>query len=334
MPELSVLIVNYNGEDQIRDCLKSLAGQSCADFEIVIVDNGSKDQSLSEIKKALKLSWLCNITKIIELSSNSGFAGGNARGLKETSGRYIATLNNDTEVNETWLEELLLAIKKDERIGICASRLIAYGTKKIDSAGDLFSRALRGFKRGEREPAASFGEGCLIFGACAGAALYRREMLEDIGFFDEDFFLIYEDTDLNLRAQLAGWKVMYVPTAIVYHKVRSSIGKMSELAAYYSLRNSELVRFKNIPFGVFLLCLPQFIIGMISEFVYFAIKHRFFRLYLKAKFDALKLLPKMLRKRKEILKKRKVSNKYILEIMTPLLEKNFIKSKIRKLLHD
>jgi hypothetical protein len=272
--------------------------------------------------------------KIICNTANTGFAGGGVIGFKHAEGEYIALLNADAEAESSWLQSLIDTMDLQKETGICASKLIVHGTDKIDSAGDNFSKTMKGFKRGEGREAKEHIKEEHVFGACAGSALYRREMLDDIGFFDKDFFLIYEDTDLNLRTQLAGWRVMYVPAAIVYHKVRSSIGKMSELAAYYSLRNSELVRFKNIPFGVFLLCLPQFIIGMISEFAYFAIKHRFFRLYLEAKFDALKLLPKMLRKRKEILGKRKVGNKYILGIMTPLLEKNFIKSKIQKLLHD
>src|SRR5208337_3264167 len=98
-----------------------------------------------------------------------------------------------------------------------------------------------------------------IFGACAGAALYRRSMLDEIGFLDDDFFLIHEDTDLNWRAQLSGWRTLYVPSALVYHKVRSTIGPMSDISVYYTLRNSELVRIKNIPCPLFLLCLPSFL---------------------------------------------------------------------------
>jgi GT2 family glycosyltransferase len=331
---ISLIIINYNGALLIADCLHALENQTFQDFQTIIIENGSTDNSLKLINVFLRESSIRFRTNVIVLHKNRGFAGGNLEGLKYASGEFIALLNNDTEPHKDCLQELYNAMLLDSKTGICASKLISCGDNTIDSAGDGYARSLKGFKRGEGESPTKFDEKTYVFGACAGAALYRREMLNRIGFFDDDFFLIHEDTDLNLRAQLAGWKVMYVPTAIVHHKVRSSIGKMSELAAYYSLRNSELVRFKNIPFEVFLLCLPQFLVGVISEFIYFVIKHRFFRIYLKAKFDALKLLPKMLRKRKEIFKKRKVSNKYILEIMTPLLEKNFIKSKIQKLLYD
>ena len=158
-------------------------------------------------------------------------------------------------------------------------------------------------------------------------------MIEQIGFLDEDFFLIHEDTDINYRAQLAGWKVFYVPTAIVHHKVRSSIGTMSDLAVYYTLRNSEFVRIKNVSFVVFLRCFPEFLFGIVSEFFYFAIKHKKFKLYLKAKKDALKMFPLMWKKRKIIMKTRKVNNRYLLGLMTPIWQKDFFKAKLGKFLH-
>jgi len=173
----------------------------------------------------------------------------------------------------------------------------------------------------------------LVFGACAGAALYRRTMLEEIGFFDEDFFLIHEDTDLNFRAQLAGWKVLYVPTALVHHKVNSSIGRMSDMAIYHGLRNSALVRVKNVPFQIFIRCLPEFIIGMITEFIYFVVRHRKLGLYAKAKIDAIKLLPKMLKKRRLIMKNRRVSNDYVLRMMTPAWCRYFLRTKIKKFIY-
>lgn len=158
-------------------------------------------------------------------------------------------------------------------------------------------------------------------------------MLEQIGFLDNDFFLIHEDTDLSFRAQLAGWKVLYIPTAIVYHKVRSSIGPMSDLAVYYSLRNSELVRLKNVPFVVFLKCFPEVLLGFISEFIYFVLIHRRLKLFIKAKRDVIKMLPSIWQKRKYIMKTRKASNTYLLSIMTPILKIEFFKSKLNKLLY-
>ena len=333
MPKVSVVVLNYNGGSLLGECFKALQRQEFRNFEIIVVDNGSAGDTKDMIEQQLKQNGLIERSKILMLDKNKGFSGGNIAGLMAATGDYVVTLNNDTSAEGPWIDELVSPMENGNEIGICASLLNVHGLHNIDSAGDGFSRALKGFKRGEGKAPVHFDKREHVFGACAGAALYRREMLDDIGFFDEDFFLIYEDTDLNFRAQLAGWKVMYVPTAVVHHKVRSSIGEMSDLAVYYSLRNSELVRIKNVPLGVFLRCLPEFLIGVISEFIYFAIKHKRFRLYFKAKRDALKMFPRMWKKRKEIMKKKKVSNAYIMSIMTPVWQKDFFSSKLRKFLH-
>lgn len=333
MKTVSVIIVNYNGGAFIVDCLKSLERQRFKDFEILIIDNASTDNSQDEIRWFLKGDSLGSITQLIPLETNVGFGGGNSEALKLAGGKYVALLNNDTVPDKDWLGELVKVMDSDSTVGICASKLIVYGTDIIDSAGDGFSAALRGFKRGEGGKASLFNKEEYTFGACAGAALYRRKMIEEIGFLDEDFFLIQEDTDLNLRVQLHGWKVLYVPTAVVYHKVRSSIGPMSNTAVYYTLRNSELVRIKNIPFALFIRCFPEFIIEIVTEFVYFAIKHGRLKLYFKAKIDAMRMLPRMLKKRAVIMKNRKVSNTYLLSIMTPVWQKDFLLTKIKKFLH-
>ena len=316
MIRVSVIIVNYNGKGLITDCLKSLERQSFKDFEVIIVDNNSLDGSQYEIQRFLKKRSIAPFIKLISLDRNLGFAGGNIEGLKYTgNSEYIALLNNDTEPDGRWLEELTKAIENRPLVGICASKLIVYGTNLIDSAGDGFSTSLKGFKRGEGETISSYNKGEYVFGACAAAVLYRRNMIEEIGFLDEDFFLIHEDTDLNLRAQLYGWKAIFVPTAIVYHKVRSSIGKMSPKAVYYSLRNSELVRIKNIPLTLFLRCLPVFLLGMVSEFLYLAIKYKHPVLYFKAKLDAVKMFPIMLKKRKANIKAKRATDSDLRDII-------------------
>jgi GT2 family glycosyltransferase len=244
-------------------------------------------------------------------------------------------LNNDVEVDKNCIANLRNAMETDARIGICAAKMIVSGTQMIDSAGDGFSANLKGFKRGEGMSSSHcYNKEEFVFGACAGAALYRRTMIEEIGFMDEDFFLIQEDTDLNFRAQLAGWKVMYVPSAVVYHRVRSTIGHMSDMAIYYTLRNGEFVRIKNIPFAVFLRYLPEFVFGEFLDFVYFAVKHGKLATYIKAKFDVFKSLRMTLKKRKNIMKGiKKVDNKYVQSIITPVWNREFLASKIRKFLH-
>ena len=332
MPSVSVIIINYNGKGFVIDCLMALERQIFKDFEIIIIDSGSSDNSLYEMKRFLERSPLAPFVILVPLGKNLGFAGGSLEGLKHTNSEYIALLNNDTEPDKEWLGELLKGMDIDPKVGICASKIIVHGSDVIDSAGDGFSTALRGFKRGEGEKVSLFNERGYIFGACAGAALYRRRMIDEVGFLDEDFFLIHEDTDLNIRAQLYGWKVLYVPTAMVYHKTRSTIGRMSKTAVYYTLRNSEFVRVKNISFSLFLRLFPEFILGMVSEFIYFAIKHRHPVLYFKAKIDAMRMLPGMLKKRSVNMKAKRVSNRDLTKIMTPVLEQSFLRSKLRKLI--
>jgi GT2 family glycosyltransferase len=333
MSKVSIIVVNYNGGEIVEACLEALLRQSYEAQEVIVVDNNSCDKSVEDIQRIMKKDS-ADFFKLISLNKNIGFASGNLEGLKHAEGEYIALLNNDTEADERWLEELAKAMDSDPNVGICASKMIVHGTDIIDSAGDGFSTALKGFGEGEGQKSFLYNEKRCIFGACGGAALYRRKMIEEIGFLDEDFFLIHEDIDLNFRAQLNGWKVLYVPTAIVYHRVRSSIGHMSDMAVYYTLRNSEFVRMKNIPLAIFIRHFPEFIIGMLTEFIYFVIKHRHPILYFKAKIDAIRMLPGMLEKRAVIMKNRKVSYKYLLSMMTPIWQKNFLLTKIKKFLHS
>ena len=335
MPKVSVIIINYNGKDLIEGCLKALEEQSFKDFEVVIVDNDSLDSSRHKIKKFLKESPIAPFVKLIPLDRNFGFAGGNIQGLNYVNNsEYVALLNNDTEPERYWLEHLVNAMDSEPLVGICASKLIVYGTDIIDSAGVEFSALLKAFNRGEGEKTSLLNKKEYVFGACAGAALYRRKMIDEVGFLDEDFFLIHEDVDLNLRAQLYGWKTLYVPTAPCYHKVRSSIGKMSDRAVYYTLRNSEFVRIKNIPLSFFMRYLLGFILGGISEFLYFAVKHRYLILYFKAKLDAVRMFPVMMKKRKMNMKAKRIANRDLRNITTPLLEKNFLKRKLRKIIFE
>ncbi len=335
MSKVSVIIINYNGKDLIEGCLKALEEQSFKDFEVVIVDNDSLDSSRHKIQNFLRESPIAPLVRLIPLDRNFGFAGGNIQGLNYVNNsEYIALLNNDTEPERYWLEHLVNAMDSEPVVGICASKLIVYGTDIIDSAGVEFSAFLKAFNRGEGEKTSLLNKKEYVFGACAGAALYRRKMIDEVGFLDEDFFLIHEDADLNLRAQLYGWKVLYVPTAPCYHKVRSSIGKMSDRAVYYTLRNSEFVRIKNIPLSFFMSHLLGFILGGISEFLFFAVKHRYLILYFKAKLDAVRMFPVMLKKRKMNMKAKKIANRDLRNITTPLLEKNFLKRKLRKIIFE
>lgn len=321
---VSIIVVNYNGRDLLKECIQSILDQTYQPIEIILVDNGSKDGSAEIVSK------LFPEVKVINLKHNKGFTGGNIEGLKYAKGDFIFLANNDVVLDRQCIYNLVNSMENYPQVGIGATKMLVYGTNIIDSAGDGFSSVLKGFKRGEGLISDKFNKEEFVFGACAGAAIYRRKMIDEIGFLDEDFFLIFEDVDLSLRAQLKGWKVRYIPSAIVYHRVRSTIGILSDIAVYYSLRNCELVRIKNLPFEIFVKYLPFLFFSEFLDFLYFVFKHRKAKLYLKAKFDALRLMPSMLKKRKAIMDRKKISNRHFKELMTPLFDKNFFLTKMKK----
>lgn len=327
-PLISAIIVNFNGRRFIGDCLTSLQHQSYPVGEIIVVDNASEDDSADFIKEIFP------DVVFVPLTENIGFAGANTEGLRYATGTYILLLNNDAKADENCVSRLVSAMDADPEVGMCAPKILQYDSNVIESAGDGFARNLRGFERGRGLSPDSYDREEYVFGACAGAVLYRRTMLEDIGFLDSDFFLIHEDTDLNVRAQIAGWKVKYIPSAEVRHRVRSSIGRMSDTAIFYSLRNCELVRIKNIPVGVLLRSLPILITGEILEFFYFVVKHRKLLLYIKAKWEVCRLLPEMLKKRRGIIGTQKTNNADFYRMMTPVTDIEFFWSKAKKLLGE
>lgn len=320
---VSVIVVNYKGGELLKECIQSIIDQTYCPIEIILVDNGSED-GLADISK------LFPSVRIIKLQDNKGFTGGNIEGLKYAKGDYVFLANNDVVLDRNCIFNLINSMENYSQVGIGATKMLVYGTNIIDSAGDGFSPVLKAFKRGEGLSADNFNKEEFVFSACAGAAMYRRKMIDEIGFFDDDFFLIFEDVDLSFRAQLRGWRVLYIPSSVVYHRVRSTIGILSDIAVYYSLRNCELVRIKNVPAGIFFKYLPFLFFGELLDFLYFVLKHRKAKLYLKAKIDALKLAPSMLKKRKVIMDTKKVTNGYFKNFITPLFDRNFFITKIKK----
>jgi GT2 family glycosyltransferase len=320
--KVSMIVVNWNGRKLLKDCLDCLSLQTYLNRETIFVDNNSKDSSVSFVRENFP------DVKIVELANNCGFTGGNLAGLEAAGGEFIALINNDTRAEETWLENLIRPMIDDEKVGICASKLIIDGTDKIDSAGDGLTSAGVGFKRGLRKAKSHYVQEETVFGACAAAALYRRQMLRQIEFFDDNFFLNDEDTDLNFRAQLFGWRCVYVPTAVVYHKVNASIGRLSDLAVYYHARNLEFIWIKNLPTGLMLRFAHHKVIQEFGSFCYLCLRHMKWRAFFRAKRDALKMLPDMLRKRVEIQRRKTVSDVYIRSMLTPIGSKELLRQKL------
>ena len=312
--ETSLIIVNWNGRDLLGDCLPSLEKQTEPAEEVIVVDNGSSDGSV----EFLKLSFPS--VKVVELDKNYGFAKANNIGIRLARGSRIALLNNDTVVDSRWLAELNHALDNHPEVGFCASKMLMYRDPNIiDSAGDMLGIA-RAYKRGHRrQDGTEFNEPAFVFGACAGAALYRSEMLADIGLFDETFVTNLEDVDLSFRAQLAGYKCIYVPTAVVYHKVGETKRRISSIDRL-THRNNRLMWLKNAP-GLLLL---KYATRVLTEEMQRLANGlgiglsglrrpdvKDLKMFLAADAELLRLLPEIRRKRREIQGKRVVSTAYI-----------------------
>jgi len=321
---VSIIIVNWNGEGFLHDCFHALKVQTFKDFEIIFVDNASADNS---VETAESLALELNLPlQIIRLSTNTGFATGNNEGLKQCRGRYIALLNNDTVASTDWLKSLVQAMDAHPEVGICASLLIVAGTDIVDSAGDCLGSSLRAYKRGEGLSASLFATEEFVFGACAGAALYRKKMIDETGLFDDDFFLIFEDADLNFRAQLAGWKCLYVPDAIVQHKVSASIKKIGKLATFHSVKNDKALVVKNAPWPILLKHFPLYLLEEVCFSLVYHAQNGNILSYLKGNLYFFKNLHRLLHKRKQIMKLKKVPTSYLSSLLVnvwPIYKKKY-----------
>jgi GT2 family glycosyltransferase len=305
MPTCSVIVLNWNGRHHLRSCLESLKRQTYTDFEVVLVDNGSTDGSADYVRR--EFPWV----RLLERERNLHFCVGNNAGIRISQGRYVALLNNDTEAEADWLAALTAAAEATPDAGSFASQMLMFNDRQaIDSAGNEYAAGGAAAKRGHLSKAGSFDEPMRIFGACAGAALYRRAMLEDIGLLDEDFAMIFEDVDLGFRAQLAGYPCLYVPTARVYHKVNATIRRLSYEYVYYGQRNIEFVYFKNMPARLLVRSLPEHFLYNVLALLFFA-WHRRLGAYLSAKLDAVLALPRIFRLRRSIQSGRRVSDRAI-----------------------
>jgi GT2 family glycosyltransferase len=295
-PLISIVIVNFNGKHFLHDCISALLCQDYTPFEIIMVDNASDDGSVDYVQQNFP------DVKIFIKATNLGFAGGTNAGIREAKGMYLLTLNNDTVVFPGFIRELAQPMLSDPTVGMCASKMIL-PDGRINTTGICISRSGAAWDRGMHETDhGQYEFGGEVFGPCAGAALYRRAMLDETGLFDEDFFLFMEDVDLAFRARLAGWKCIYVPAARVIHMHGGSAQTGSDLAVYYGNRNIIWNVFKNYPWKLLLVSLPFVICRNAGVIPYYALKGQG-RVIIRAKYDAVKGLRSMIKKRGGIKKK-------------------------------
>jgi len=241
-PRASIVIPNWNGWHLLQPCLDALMAQDCCDaLEVIVVDNASSDGSAEAVRE--------NYPKVrmMVMEENLGFAGGTNVGFAAARGAVLIALNNDTEAAPDWASRLLDALERYPQAGMAASRMMVFDSSAtIHSAGDCYGADGIPNSRGVWEAyGPPYDREAYVFGACGGAAAYRREMIAQIGSFDEAFFMYCEDVDLNWRAQIAGYRCVYVPDAVVRHHISATGG--GALSSYYVGRNTLWVMARNVP---------------------------------------------------------------------------------------
>ncbi len=322
---VTVIVVNWNNRDLLRECLFSLRRQTYKPFHIIVVDNGSVDGSLEMLDNEFG-----GFAYIIRNLKNRGFCGAVNQALRASKSDYVALLNNDAEAQPIWLEELVRAAEQADDIGMCASKILKFDQPYvIDKVGHLIypdgqnrGRGTGQVDRGQFdvEEDALFPDGC--------AGLYRREVFRTIGLFDEDFFAYGDDAELGLRAQVGGWRAIYCPRAVAYHHHSQTLGAYSPQKVFYIERNRIWLAFKLFPPSLLLLN-PYFTAlrffgaatalllrrGESGNFVREYSALRLIWTVIKADLAALAGLPRILRKRKEVRRIRKISNSELKKIL-------------------
>ena len=242
---ISVVILNFNGKKFLSKCLGSALKSDYPDFEVILVDNASTDGSIGFVRSNF---CQCSNLRIIHNDRNFGFAEGNNIGARVAKGKYVVFLNNDTEVDPEWLRELVMVMESDETIGAAQSKLILFDRKTIDSAGDFINFYGRGWMRGHgEEDNEQYDKIDEVFSARGAAMIVKKQIFDEVGCFDQAFFMVCEDIDLSWRIRLYGYRVMFVPKSIVYHFGSGAREKFQPPAQsyYYNVRNNLVMLIKN-----------------------------------------------------------------------------------------
>ncbi len=320
VPDVSIVIVTWNGRQHLARCLAAVAAQRGVSTETILVDNASSDGTVEYVRRAFP--WV----RLVALTENRGFAGGNNAGAAVATGRTILCLNNDTEAEPDCVRRLLDALDDRERFALSTARIVyMHDPDVVDSAGDGYLRAGGAFKHVHGRSAALASTSREVFGVCGAACLLPRALFTRLGGFDEDFFFSHEDVDLSYRARLLGYRCRYVADAVVHHHGSGTSGKASDFAVFQGQRNLEWVYVKNTPAPLLLRTLPAHLLYTAAAGVYFARVGRF-GAFVRAKVAALTGLPLMLRKRAEVQRTRAVSP----AVLTAQMDRGWLRAKIQE----
>lgn len=309
--KISIIIPNYNGATFLKTCLDSLQKQSFQDFELIVVDNGSRDDSITLTKKIFPSAT------IFQYDKNTGFSKAVNRGISLARGKYIFLLNNDTELDQHCLKYLADFLDNNPQASFVAPKMLYLNNKEIiNNAGDTLSIYGLAHKRGNGEKdQGQYDQVEPIFGACAGGAIYRRELFDMVGLFDESFFAYLEDVDFSFRAQSQGYHCYYLPRALIYHFDGGSSKKNKRLPHYYTIRNSLYLTFKNFP-SAWLFFLSPFMLLSQTRNILSGLRHGYLHLVFKAYYQFIVNIPQLYKQRKIIQQNRQVSTAYLWSIVS------------------
>lgn len=294
-PAVSVLVLNWNGAAHLPRCLDALRAQTWRDFEVLVLDNASTDDSADEVEGR----WPG--FRLVRFEHNLGFAAANNHGAHLARGRWLAFLNNDAFPQPDWLERLVEAAQARPEFAFFASRLVyASDTDRIQATGDVLNISGFAWSRDNGYPlAAAHLEAQEVFSACAAAAMFQRQAFLDVGGFNADFVSHLEDVDLGFRLRLVGQRCLYVPSAVVAHVVSASYGAESERTVYQVQRNVVWMYAADMPGRLFWKYLPAHLVANLVFLLYYTLHGRG-RAVWRAKLDALRGLPRALRRRRAI----------------------------------
>lgn len=305
---VSVIIPNWNGEQLLKDCLTSLTNQTFKDFEIILVDNGSEDNSINYVNNNFP------DVKIILLLKNYGFSKAINEGVKKSKAKYVVFLNNDTEVDKEWLNNLIKCAKlHPEAISINSKILNFYNRKKIDGIGILINEVGQAKSIGwSEEDKGQYKKEMYIFGATGGASLFVRDDFIKVGMFDESYFMYSEEVDFAFRAQFLKYKSIHCPKAIVYHKHKTSANRRPQFIEYWQFRNMYITIIKDFPMSILLKKwrLLKIILVFFNTILY-QIKNGFFWPPFSVTFYLLINFPRLIIQRKKIQNAKKINDSEI-----------------------
>lgn len=268
MEEVSVIIPNYNGIAYLDGVLATLERQTIKNYEVILVDNGSTDGSSSFVMA--NYPWV----HLIELPENFGFCRAVNEGIRMARAPYVVLLNNDTEVEPDFLEEMAAALRRHKKAFSCAAKMVQFHDRdRLDDAGNYYCALGWSYARGKGKNIHTYEKEQKIFAACGGAAIYRRKVFDKIGMFDEEHFAYLEDMDVGYRARIHGYENWYAPDAMVYHVGSGTSGsRYNQFKIRYSSRNNIYLIYKNMPLLQIIINLPFLVAGFGIKILFFTLK--------------------------------------------------------------